>query len=298
VHSSATIAAAEVTPVASRLRFLLQASRPGLWLTAVWFYLLPLGGRYLFDSPAFWLGIGYVSFPLGMLLYGWNDCVDYAADQLNPRKGNLLFGARGTHEQLRELPRHIVLAQLPFAAAFIWIAGWKMLLFFVLMCAACGLYNNLNWKSRPPLEILNQGGYLLVFLMSSWLNHVPQLHWAAMLFGCMFAMHSHVFGELMDRAPDIAAGRRTTAVVLGNVRAKLLIATFLAIEAGLVWWAFKDPYVAAFLLASCVWFIADATVLWRERPYSVAQMKLALLGWNAIALGSMYWVWAHPLVKR
>jgi hypothetical protein len=27
-------------------------------------------------------------------------------------------------------------------------------------------------------------------------------------------------------------------------------------------------------------------------------MKLAMIGWNAIALGSMYWVWSHPLVRR
>ena len=61
---------------ASTLRFILQASRPGLWLTAVWFYLLPCGGHYLIDSPQFWLGVVYVSFPLGLLIYGWNDCVD------------------------------------------------------------------------------------------------------------------------------------------------------------------------------------------------------------------------------
>jgi 4-hydroxybenzoate polyprenyltransferase len=132
----------------STLRFILQASRPGLWLTAVWFYLLPLGGHYLIDSPAFWLGIVYVSFPLGLLIYGWNDCVDYAADQLNPRKGNILFGARGTKEQLRQLPRWIVLVQVPFAVAFVALGGWKMLGFFAAMSAACFLYNNLNFKAR------------------------------------------------------------------------------------------------------------------------------------------------------
>jgi 4-hydroxybenzoate polyprenyltransferase len=276
----------------------MQASRPGLWLTAVWFYLLPCGGHYLIDSPRFWLGIIYVGFPLGLLIYGWNDCVDYAADQLNPRKGNILFGARGTKEQLHALPKWIALVQLPFAIAFVGLGGWKVLIFFAAMSAACFLYNNLNFKGRPPLEIVNQAGYLLVFVLASWINGLPQLNWVAMLFGAMFAMHSHIFGEVMDRVPDAAAGRNTTAVVIGNVRAKLLMSGFLAVESALVWWTFKDGYIATFLVASCTWFIADALLLWRDRPYSPTQMKFAMIAWNGIALGSMHWVWLHPLVRR
>jgi 4-hydroxybenzoate polyprenyltransferase len=297
---SLTAAPAQVntSSTALKLRFILQASRPGLWLTAVWFYLLPCGGHYLIDSPRFWLGIVYVSFPLGLLIYGWNDCVDYAADQLNPRKGNILFGARGTREQLGQLPKWIVLVQLPFAVTFVVIGGWKMLGFFAAMSAACFLYNNLNFKATPPLEIANQAGYLLVFVLASWVNDLPQLNWAAMVFGAMFAMHSHVFGEVMDRVPDAAAGRKTTAVVIGSARAKLLMSAFLAVEAVLVWWAFRDTVITTFLAASCAWFISDALLLWRDRPYSPAQMKLAMIGWNAIALGSMYWVWSHPLLRR
>ena len=298
MHSAASATVSVPAAKQSTWRFILQASRPGLWLTAVWFYLLPCGRHYLIDSPAFWLGAIYVSFPLGLLIYGWNDCVDYTADQLNPRKGNILFGARGTKEQLQALPKWIVLAQLPFAAAFVWNSGWKMLAFFAAMSAACFVYNNLNFKATPPLEILNQAGYLFVFVLASWINHLPQLNWAAMLFGCMFAMHSHIFGEVMDRVPDTAAGRRTTAVVIGSVRAKLLMSLFLAVESALVWWAFRDDFIAAFLAASCAWFIADALLLWRDRPYSPAQMKFAMIGWNVVALASMYWVWSHPLVSR
>jgi len=97
--------------------FLLQASRPGLWLTAVAFYMLPLSQRDVFHSVAFWLGALYVSFPMGLLLYGWNDIVDYEADRVNPRKGTFLFGARGTPEQLRRLPLRIALVQVPFVVA-------------------------------------------------------------------------------------------------------------------------------------------------------------------------------------
>ena len=277
----------------AELVFLLQASRPGLWLTAVWFYMLPLGQRDVFHPAAFWLGAFYVSFPMGLLLYGWNDIVDYETDRLNPRKGTFLFGARGTREQLRKLPARIVLVQLPFVIAFAWLAGVKTLLCLAGMTAAAAIYNwpRYGFKSRPPLEILNQAGYLFVFVLSSWLNNAPQLPWAAMLFGAMFAMHSHVFGEVMDFEPDRAAGRRTTATVVGRVPAKLLIAGLLSLETVVVWIFFRETVLAAFLLASAAWFVLDATLMWRSQPYASGQMRFAMLAWNAVALLSMPWMW-------
>ncbi|MCI0350331.1 MAG: UbiA family prenyltransferase [Acidobacteriales bacterium] len=280
-------------PVRSELVFLLQASRPGLWLTAIWFYMLPLGQRDVFSSVPFWLGVLYVSFPMGLLLYGWNDIVDYESDRLNPRKGSFLFGARGTPEQLQKLPARIVLVQLPFVIAFVALAGVKMLLCFAGMTAAAAIYNwpRHGFKSRPPLEILNQAGYLFVFLLSSWLNNVPQLPWAAMLFGALFAMHSHVFGEVMDFEPDSAVGRRTTATLIGRVPAKFVIAGLLFAETVLVWFFFRELVLASFLLASGVWFLLDACLLWRSQPYTTGQMRFAMLAWNAVALLSMPWMW-------
>lgn len=292
----ATAAIAQRDGVSSQfsdLTFILQASRPGLWLTSIWFYLLPLGGRHVFHSVAFWLGVAYVCFPLGLLLYGWNDCVDFEADQLNPRKGSFLFGARGSVEQLRKLPARIVLVQAPFLAAFCYLGGLRMLLWFAGTVAAAAIYNwpRFGFKTRPPLEILNQAGYLMVFVLSSWLNHVPQLSWPALLFGAVFAMHAHVFGEIMDLEPDRDTGRRTTAVVIGRIPAKALIAAFLAVESALVFFFFRDAVLSLFLLASGAWFALDATLLWRGKPYSPAQMRFALIAWNVIALVSMPWVW-------
>jgi 4-hydroxybenzoate polyprenyltransferase len=277
----------------SDLTFILQSSRPGLWITTIWFYMLPLGHRHVFSSGAFWLGVAYVCFPLGLLLYGWNDYVDFETDQLNPRKGSFLFGARGSMDQLRKLPAIIVAIQAPFMIAFCYLRGWHMLLWFAGTVATAAIYNwpRYGFKARPPLEIANQAGYLLVFLLSSWLNRAPQLSWAAMAFGAMFAMHSHVFGEIMDLEPDRDTSRSTTAVVLGRVRAKLLISAFLAAESALVFFFFHDAIMSAFLLASCIWFLVDATVFWRGKPYSPAQMRFAMVAWNAIALGSMPWIW-------
>ncbi len=287
--------ATERTSLRAEHLFLLQASRPGLWLTAIAFYMLPLGQRNVFHSAVFWLGALYVSFPMGLLLYGWNDIVDYETDRLNPRKGTFLFGARGTPEQLRGLPLRIALAQAPFAVAFSLLAGAKMLVCFAGMIAAAALYNwpRYGFKSRPPLEILNQAGYLFVFLLSSWLNDVPLLPWATMLFGALFAMHSLLFGQVMDLEPDRAAGRRTTATVIGRVRAKLLMVALIVCEAVLVARFFSAKVLALFLLMSAAWFAVDATVLWRSRPYTNREMRFFMLAWNAVALVSMPWMWSQ-----
>jgi lycopene elongase/hydratase (flavuxanthin-forming) len=255
--------------------------------------MLPLGQRDVFHSALFWLGVIYVSFPMGLLLYGWNDIVDYDSDRLNPRKGTFLFGARGTPEQLRKLPARIVLVQLLFAILFSWLAGAKLLLCLAGMTAAAAIYNwpGYGFKTRPPLEILNQAGYLFVFLLSSWLNQVPQLPWAAMLFGALFAMHSHVFGEVMDFDPDRAVGRRTTATIIGRIPAKLLIAALLVVEAALVWTFFREVVLAGFLLTSALWFVLDATAIWKSRTYTNGQMRFAMLAWNAVALFSVPWMW-------
>ena len=284
----------------SSLSFIIKASRPGLWLTAVWFYLLPLGQRHVFNSAAFWLGLLYVTFPLGLMIYGWNDIADADIDSFNPRKGTFLFGARGSHEQLRRLPMQIALVQAVFASIFVYLDGARILLWLLGLVLFTAIYNlpRYGLKSHPPFDILNQAGYLLVFVLSSWLNHTPQLRWPAMLFGALFAMHSHVFGEIMDIDPDRASGRRTTGTVIGVIPSKMLICALLLLEAGLVWRFCGDFWISGALLFGVLWFLFDALVLWRDRPYRLIQMRVFMLGWNAIALASIPWVWRTATLAR
>jgi len=105
-------------------------------------------------------------------------------------------------------------------------------------------------------------------------------------------MHSHIFGEVMDIEPDRLTGRRTTATVIGRVRAKFLIAAFLCIETALVQFYFREWIIAGFLAIGAIWFLVDATLLWKERAYSPREMRLFLWGWNAAALLGMIWDWS------
>lgn len=213
------------------------------------FYLMPLGHADFLHTGKLWLGLFFVLFPLSFLLYGVNDLVDAETDALNPRKGTFMFGSRGAREQLSALKWQIAVVQLPFAVSFYFFVGPRILWWYALLLLAVGLYNapGIAWKGRPPFDVLIQASYLLVFVLSSWLNGVAQLPWQTFLFGALFAMHSHIFGEVMDVEPDRLSGRRTTATLIGRVRAKFLIATFLCIETALVWIYFRDWLITGFL---------------------------------------------------
>jgi 4-hydroxybenzoate polyprenyltransferase len=279
---------------ASEVVFLLQVSRPGLWSTTALFYLMPLGHADFLHSQTLWLGLFYVLFPLGFLLYGVNDIVDAEADRLNPRKGTFLFGSLGKTEQLAALRWKIAAVQIPFLIIFFFLVGPRILAWFGVLLIAVGIYNapRFGWKSHPPFDVLIQASYLLVFVLSSWLNGALQLPWQTFVFGTMFAMHSHIFGEVMDIEPDRLSGRRTTATVLGAVRSKLLLAGFLCVETMLVYYFFRDLVVTGFLGFGAAWFVLDALLIWKNRPYSPAAMRLFMWGWNAAAFAGMFWNWS------
>jgi len=284
----------------STFRFLLQVSRPGLWSTTALFYLMPLGHWTAFLSTSFWTGLFYVLFPLGLVLYGVNDIADAEADRYNPRKGTFLFGSQGAAEQLRALRWQIAVVQLPFLIFFLFAIGPRILWWLALLLAAVGLYNapRFGWKARPPLDVLIQASYLLILVLSSWLNGIAQLPWQTFVFGALFAMHSHLFGEVMDIAPDRIAGRRTTATLIGAVQTKVVMSKILSVEVALVFFAFHNVLIAVFLGAGALWFVLDATLLWRNHPYKRGEMRLFMWAWNAASIAVIYWDWtAAPLTR-
>ena len=259
-----------------------------------------MGGRNVFSQGPFWIGLLYFAFPFGLLLYGWNDTVDRETDRRNPRKGNLLFGARGTDVQLRRLPVAIVISQIPFIAAFVYLIGGKAILWYAALLLANYTYNAppLAFKGRPPLDMLNQVGYLLVFPMASWLTGVPQLPWRTFVFGAMFAMCCHLFGQILDLQADAAAGRRTTATALGPLPAKYLLTALFAAVSVFTGISFGNLYLSGFFAAAALGFLVDALFLFRQEPYPHALVILSAYGLNLAAFGSMYPVWQSACLTR
>lgn len=275
-----------------RALFFLKVSRPGLWFQTLWLYLLPTAGSDVLQSQAFWLGIIYMSFPLNFLIYGWNDMVDRKVDATNPRKDSFFFGARGSKEQLASLPWPMALAQLPFILVAFLLAGWQALLLILAMIGVNALYNlpEHGLRAKPPWELLNVLGMLLLIPFSSLLNQVPNISTAAYVYLGLFCIQAHLIGEIMDIEPDIKGGRTTTAILLGAPKTKILVMIIILAEALLLTFAFKEYLLASFLFACVPWLIFDLLVL-GKKPYSRLQFSIMGAGLNLSGYASMIYVW-------
>ena len=243
------------------LAFLLQTSRPGLWFPTVWLYLLPLAGRPLpWREVAFWAGLAAVTFPLNLVVYGWNDRVDRETDRLNPRKGSWLFGARGSDAELDRLPRAMAVVGGAALVGLTALGGPLVLGVGAAIAAFCWAYNHptAGLRGRPPGDLLCQAGYLLVVALSCVLHDAPAPAWGSWLYLALFCAQAQLIGEVMDIAPDRAAGRATTATVLGSRRARSLIIGVVAAEIAVVALHFGDPVFAGGLGLLLVWLLRCA----------------------------------------
>lgn len=277
-----------------QLLFYLKVSRPGLWFATLWLYLLPTSQMSTIVSTwEFWYGLFYVCFPLNFLVYGWNDIVDYETDALNPRKDSFWFGARGTKKDLDVLWQAIAISQLLFFPVLIGIGGWEVGLFLALFIVINGLYNlpEKGLRSHPPLELLCQVGYLLVVPLSIWINNLEGLPWQTYVYLFLFAIQSHMMGEVMDIEPDKKTGRKTTGTILGIRNTKLLIITIVLLEVILLLVVYQEYIFGGILAMGLMWLLLDVFLLYKDKTYSVWEMKLFALMSNIVAIFSMAYVW-------
>lgn len=277
----------------NKLIFYLKVSRPGLWFATIWLYILPTSHMDIWASSSFWYGLFYVCFPLNFLVYGWNDMVDQETDALNPRKDTFWFGARGSSEQLKELWKPILIAQIIFFPYITYLGGNKMWLLLLAFVIINGLYNlpKHGLRSNPPLELLCQVGYLLIVPLSIWLNHTDILPWTTYFYLLLFAFQSHLIGEVMDIEPDRKTGRKTTATVIGMKNAKLLIILIVLSEVMLLFTVYQEYIFGSMLAIGLLWLIIDLFFIFKTNTYTLSQMKLFGVLSNLVAIVSMAYVW-------
>lgn len=276
-----------------QLLFCIKVSRPGLWFATIWLYLLPTSQMDIFGSPLFWVGLFYVTFPLNFLVYGWNDLVDQETDAVNPRKDTFWFGARGSAEELKNLPRAILLVQLLFIIPLTIVKGWPMLILFASLALINWLYNlkNNGLRSRPPLELLCQIGYLLIAPFSILVNDTQTLPLMTFAYLLLFAIQSHLIGEVMDIEPDRTAGRRTTATIIGIKNTKLMIIGIVIFEVFILFYFYHEVIFGGILALGLIWLLLDLFIIYRTKTYTLSQMKFFGLMSNFVAIFSMSYVW-------
>jgi 1,4-dihydroxy-2-naphthoate octaprenyltransferase len=107
----------------------------------------------------------------------------------------------------------------------------------------------------------------------------------------MFCIHAHLMGEVMDYYPDKTAGRTTSATRLGLELSKVLIALIVAVEGILVWFVFRDPWLAGFLAVAVLWLLLDLLVLFSDKEYTLEQYRLLGIFINLSAYGSITYLW-------
>jgi len=227
------------------------------------------------------------------MTYGWNDIVDHEVDALNPRKDNFWFGAKASYEQLKVLWKPIFIVQLLTYPLLIYIGGLPLAVLLVLFLLINGLYNlpGKGLRSMPPLELLCQLGYVLIVPLSAYLNNTDVVPTATYFYLFLFAIQSHLIGEVMDIEPDRAAGRVTTATKIGMRNTKLLIIMIVLMELILLITVYQEYVFAGMLGLGFIWLLIDLFFIFKLKIYTLKQMKLFGVLSNAMAITTMGYVW-------
>ena len=159
-------------------------------------------------------------------------------------------------------------------------------------------FKPLRIKDKPPLELFIQTGHILTAFFSIVLHDLAVLPWQTIVYLIFFCFLAHLAGEIMDLDLDRAAGKKTSAVVLGRIKSKLLMVAFLVVEVSILNYWFEDYILAASLGLFLLWLLLDVFVVYKDKPYTLAEMKLFGYGKNAIAFASMIWMlWSGKLVS-
>lgn len=151
---------------------LLQTSRPIFWFGPIFVYI---AGIIASHSPwnflAFW-GFFFVTFPMGLIVYGLNDIADQKSDASNPRKGGV-EGAVVKKSQVGFLYLAIIITITISVIPFIVFNHLFSLIpiGFILFYAYAYSFEPLRFKSRPILDSVSSAFWLYsMFLLAFSLN--------------------------------------------------------------------------------------------------------------------------------
>ncbi len=268
---------------------LIRVARPGLIATHVWTFLFPAiaGGFTL--SASFWIAAIYVTVPLGLLIYGWNDYFDRDVDTLSRRKSHrataAVFGPLLDDPKRTALPATILLAQLPFAIAWSALGRFDLVGWMLLMAAGNALYNGPGLRlSRVPIlaELTATSIYLLIGGLGILVHSGTPPLWA-WAFAGMVIMNLQILGAIVDRHDDAEVGKRTFSVAFGRTASLAVVLAMLIARVGLSWWFVGDLAATAVIAFGAV-LVAGGMSISRWRRSTSAYSTFLLLDWTWLVL--------------
>jgi 4-hydroxybenzoate polyprenyltransferase len=254
-----------VRRILSRLKFLIQVSRPIIWPVLPLVYGLGLNASHAAVSAVALLQMLLLTFPLNLIGCGLNDIFDFESDRRSPRR-RALWGAV-VSKQERPIVLRSSLAMVPLiiiGAAL--TQNWINILATVLLLLVAWMYSAppIRLKERPPFDSLANGlGYfLLPFVMGYSLNAdpftMPLRYYLLAL--CVCGVHS--LATAADYDADLAAGHRTMAVAFGRRTAIVIACVVFSIT-----WLFADFHGVAVrtYIAICALMTLFASLLPSDR---------------------------------
>ena len=165
-------------------------------------------------------GLLFVTFPMGLIVYGLNDIADRESDLINPRKGGI-EGSVFKHSQLKLISISIIVFTLLFLGLYILVGNYISLipLFLIVLFAYLYSFKPIRLKSKPIFDSLSNSLWMLfVYLLgvtsvATSFNEsitVPKNIWLLLL--GIFA--AHAISTLPDYAVDKEAGDKTISGLL------------------------------------------------------------------------------------
>ncbi len=225
--------------ILSFLGRIIMISRPRIWIyTAGSFATGILIGTGSFSSlfrmdllPLFlWLTL-----PANLFLYSINDAFDYETDAKNPKKDK--FENRASKTEKSTLILTGIISCLPLIFIFLGLQfEVKAMIFLWFILVLSYNFPGIRLKAVPILDNLfcfnfPLWGIIGYFLVSGQLPSAQ----VYVLIG-LFSIAMHLYTSSIDLEYDRAAGIKTTSVLIGSVKANLLVCagSILLLTAGLI----------------------------------------------------------------
>lgn len=269
----------------------IRVSRIGLMASHLWVYLLPAALAGEVPGAAFWIGAVYVTVPLGMLIYGWNDYRDADVDAISNRKEKTslaarFFGYRLDPRRRRLLPAYIVALHLPFAALAVASGRPELLAWLAVMALANWLYNGPGVRlSRVPVvaELTATWIYLNILWLAAMTSGIWP-HWAVWVLGGTAILIFQIAGAIVDIEPDRLVRKITFAVAVGRRWAASTLAAVVASKGILLLAGFGALVPAVVNFAAIPLCLVKPARLRKHHPSGLAYAYFVVADWICLAL--------------
>ncbi len=224
----------KITTVLAFIKLIFFISRPRIWIyTAGSFAMGVLIGTGSFSSLLrtdllpllLWLTL-----PANLFLYAINDAFDYETDLNNPKKD--IFENRASKTSRRALIIDGIISCLPLIFIFPGVpseASALIVLWFVLVLS----YNlpGIRLKAVPILDNLFAFNFPLWGIIGYFLASGQLPSTSTYVLIAFFAIVMHLYTSSIDMEYDRAAGIKTTSVLIGSMKANLLVVSGLCLAA-------------------------------------------------------------------